>query len=880
MNMEPSFATRRREFDYIQLHWLEKTTGRPSHEWDIYIIKELIDNALDADEQWARSSEQPLELDVELRYSRDEGRGVNEEHILYLLDFAICNSAPFPAKALSSIFDLTAYTSNKSHQRYPTRGQQGNALKTILGIPYALRREFYADYQTYRKPLVIETGDESFLISLDIDEYRQEAVLRPPEATPRRGDAQDKTCVRVGIDRFRQEKARTTADLYSWAQRYALLNPHVTFNWSVNNSGEKTRWEFPADPSWNNLFKGTAPVHWYEYTQLRDLLLEMERARGSDASLAEVLQTFAGFTAADDPGGARARALCDSLGLRTLGDLRLADGHDQTLRKGLLPALERGGRRVPAAQLGGLEAAHLTNSLSRFSLLDGELLYRRLVRDAAEDPAHPFVLELALARLPASSRRAIWTGLNYTPTYEDPFYTRHLHVPGGQVEPVLGLDGFLDAHGQGVDQPVLVLMHIICPNMAFQDFSKTLIDTRPFREPLAKALHDLLTEYSNVQAAEIEDLQPLVNTLIPRAISLLASDGRHYTSSHVLHALRQLLATQPRDGGKEKMIRMWLDERGANTRLRRYIQAYAREHPAALANLIEVEQGQLLLPVHPSGHTSTALSRISKAELEKACVNKILIVPDPELVRVITFNDLLTRFDATLLQINDTFEASFAALLPHLRRLQFPLTLFHHASADDCLMAQRLRAMLLESDLGDVTLYDLGLTPAQGWRLGLQSEPGTDAGNRAALSAQLDADEIAFLLDQQQQISLFSLTPDMLTRWLDEQLSTLDLPPKLIPPATHVRATALSLVRNAVTEWAHKQVDEIMRPDLLADRAMPVIIRHFDLEENSFGLEEAIRKHPFKSWKIILSELIAGRYQDALDAELEHMTRLLQVYKS
>jgi DNA topoisomerase VI subunit B len=874
MSTEPKFTTRRREFDYVQLHWLEKTTGRPSHEWDIYIIKELIDNALDADEQWARARGGALELDVQLKYSR------HVEHGLYLLDFAVCNRAPFPTGALTSIFGLTSYTSNKGHLRYPTRGQQGNALKTILGIPYALRHEFYGDYQNYLKPLVIETGDQSHLISLGIDEREQEIILRPAEATPRRR-ARDKTCIRVGIDRFRQESGRSTATLQAWAQRYALLNPHVTFRWAVNNSGEKVRWEFPADPSWDNLFNETAPVHWYEYTQLRGLLLVLERERGPEASLAEALQSFAGFTAEEDPCGGRALALCSGLGLRTLGDLKLADGHDQTLRKGLLPALERVGRRVPAAQLGGVGAANLTDALSRFSLIQGELLYHRLVRDAADDQAHPFVLELALAHLPKPNRRVIWTGLNHMPTYEDPFYTRHLYLPEGQAEPVLGLDGFLDAYGLGPDKPVLLVMHIICPNVAFQDFSKTLIDTRPFREPLAKALHELLTEYGSAYAAKVEDLQSLAHALMPRAINLLSQDGhQHYSGSQLLYALRRLLAIQLQDQGREELSRTWFNDRGANARLQGYIQAYAREHPTALTGLIEVEQGRLALPVHPDGHIALPLSRIGRVEVEEACVNKILLVTDPELVRVIIFNNLLTRFDAAILQITDTLDESFEDLLPHLGRLQLPLALFHHASATDCLTAKRLQTRLAEYGLRDTTLFDLGLTPSEGWRLNLPVEPSPEAGDRATLSEHLGPDEVSFLIDQQQQISLFSLTPDMLTRWLDERLSALNFPPKLIPQATHVRTAALSIVRNAVGEWARKRVDEIMRPDVLADRGMRVIAKHLDVEEGSLGLEEAMRSNPFKSWKIVLSEIIAGRYQDALAIELENMSLLVQDYKS
>jgi hypothetical protein len=32
-----------REYDFVRMEGLYRATGRPAHEWDIYILKELID---------------------------------------------------------------------------------------------------------------------------------------------------------------------------------------------------------------------------------------------------------------------------------------------------------------------------------------------------------------------------------------------------------------------------------------------------------------------------------------------------------------------------------------------------------------------------------------------------------------------------------------------------------------------------------------------------------------------------------------------------------------------------------------------------------------------------------------------------------------------
>jgi len=489
MSTQPTYSTRQRTFDYIQKHWLEKTTGRPAHEWDLYVVKELIDNALDADQRWMLDHGSPVEVNIDIRYRRKKGTGV------FSLAIAVCHQAPFPLEGdlLTAIFALAAYPSDKGHTNYPSRGEQGNALKTLLGIPYALVHHIDGDYANIRKPLVIETGGQAYDTSLEIDELSQEVSLTPIEPAPL-ARPHDRTCVRVGIDSFLQERSRTLADLQDWAQRFAFFNPQATFHWQVQIGEQQASWDFQGNPGWNGLFADTAPIHWYEYTQLRELLLALERKLGPDAALTQVLKTSAGFTDQEDADGSKAGALCNRLGLQTLADLRLIDDHGRTLRNGLWPVLLAEGRKVPAESLGGLGQDHVTARLTELFDLAEPPLYRRLVHEEPSDLAHPFVLELALARLPESHRRQIWAGLNHTPNYQDPFYTRLLYPPGGPEEGVFGLDGYLDAYGQTPDQPVLLLMHIICPNLAYQDFSKSAIETRPFSKVLAATLHELLTE--------------------------------------------------------------------------------------------------------------------------------------------------------------------------------------------------------------------------------------------------------------------------------------------------------------------------------------------------------------------------------------------------
>jgi len=125
-----------REFDFVRLDGLRRATGRPPHEWDLYIVKELIDNALDADEVlWQDDSTLWPRLHIRMEYI-----SVPERHSQQLF-VQVGNRAVFPVEQIDDIFATQWYTSRKAFIKGLTRGSLGNALKTLLGIPYAHRTQ-------------------------------------------------------------------------------------------------------------------------------------------------------------------------------------------------------------------------------------------------------------------------------------------------------------------------------------------------------------------------------------------------------------------------------------------------------------------------------------------------------------------------------------------------------------------------------------------------------------------------------------------------------------------------------------------------------------------------------------------------------------------
>ena len=77
------------------------------------------------------------------------------------------NGAGIPADVVARVLDYSTLTSDKALYRSPCRGAQGNALKTIIGIPVALG---------VTEPVVIEARGIRHVIAVSLDPAGNVAV--------------------------------------------------------------------------------------------------------------------------------------------------------------------------------------------------------------------------------------------------------------------------------------------------------------------------------------------------------------------------------------------------------------------------------------------------------------------------------------------------------------------------------------------------------------------------------------------------------------------------------------------------------------------------------------------------------------------------------
>jgi DNA topoisomerase VI subunit B len=139
-----------RVLEFFSEKELQMQIGFPMHAWPIALIKELIDNALDACETAGILPDIEVTTDLDTLSVQDNGPGL-------------------PASTIESSLDYLVRVSDKAHYASPSRGQLGNALKCVWAAPYVARGEQGA--------VEVITGGLQHRISVTLDRLAEQPIL-------------------------------------------------------------------------------------------------------------------------------------------------------------------------------------------------------------------------------------------------------------------------------------------------------------------------------------------------------------------------------------------------------------------------------------------------------------------------------------------------------------------------------------------------------------------------------------------------------------------------------------------------------------------------------------------------------------------------------
>jgi DNA topoisomerase VI subunit B len=423
-----------RVMEFFSAKELQMQIGHAPEMWPLALVRELIDNALDACESARIAPVIEVSVGEDAASVRDNGPGLPDEVLARSLDYLV-------------------RVSDKSHYVSPTRGQMGNALKCVWAAP------FVADGQCGR--VEVSTGGKTHMIDVRLDRIAQKPKLS--HAVREDGIVKNGTLVKMhwsGIGLLKNEKPFfDIAGIELLLVEYAAWNPHARFCLFMQSSGQHIEIA-PTAQAWSKWLpsRPTSP-HWYTPGRLEALIaayIAQDRDAGKSRSVREFVSEFDGLSAS-----AKQKAVTDAINLTgaPLSALVKDGDVDGDYVRRLLGTMKHHARPVKPASLGVIGEAHLTRIMPQlFGVTPESIRYKKVEE---EEFGLPLVVEVAFGvRGSNEGGRQGCAGLNWTPCLTLPFSSLAYLLGAARVDE---------------DDPVVILVHVACPRLEFEDRGKARV---------------------------------------------------------------------------------------------------------------------------------------------------------------------------------------------------------------------------------------------------------------------------------------------------------------------------------------------------------------------------------------------------------------------
>jgi hypothetical protein len=495
--------------------------------------------------------------------------------------------------------------------------------------------------------------------------------------------------------------------------------------------------------------------------------------------------------------------------------------------------------RFDAASLGQVGVEHLRRVLGQSLPVEGEVLYAKTADNS--DPGIPFVLEAAAAYLAEGAGREVWTAVNFTPTYGDPFMRAWLYAPAQPDDPVLGLRGLLDAYGLTEETPAALCLHLICPNVEHNEFSKTDINHLPFKEALATLLDDLLKQLQQAREEAALRLQEQVFRALDKILEQLGVHER-FIFRQLLEKLKAALSQEPE-------LAAWLAQPEAEARLRNYISSYQAQNAVLGQRVARPAAGTLTLPLHPERYFSLLVEHVSSDLLTQHHVNKILYLPDQAFEPMVVENNWLCQMDMALLHNVPDPNGLRPSLLQLAGRCQLPIMILRDATQAGQEAVEQIREWFIAAGVEPDRLVDLGLNQA-----------AVDAGQPSRLE---------------------QMMPGELAAWLIARLAARHISVKWMPDLAQIRQD----VSQRMEQSLQMSVWEGVGQRLAFGRLLTKLDEEFGLTDAMIiqALDEQVRQRLRQaactdSYRTVLDEVIEQFYTDFMQQHAPALQGAVKAY--
>ncbi len=449
-----------RAAEYFDAKELQAQTGQHANKFGAVVLKELIDNALDACE--SAGINPVIKIGIATTEDRmricvsDNGKGISEA-------------------VIKSILNFDSRTSDKAAYKAPTRGAQGNAFKTIIGIPHALGGGLVTiDSQGLRHTIKAKATPAG---TIDIDHKISQI------------DAGTGTAVYVDMP-------KRAVHPYWYARATAIFNPHAVVKIRTFDDMEFTMLTFEDESEESAIFykrlgdcqkitpNEPTSAHWYDSGDFEKLVY-MQGAQ-NDIFLGEFVRQFRGLTSTG-----KAKAITSQIKeYRLVSDIY----KDSIAIESMRLAMQNESKPVQPKALGAIGANNLlsrlnipTNDVDSEAMALGALigglgeanLLTRLDVDrhwykqvSGLIDNIPYVFEILIAI--SEGAQGYYFGVNHSVTFGD--FLRQSTIKAGELNGT-GIEGALSLIVDTDEH--LVIVHLIGIGLPFLDRGKSNLSLPP-----------------------------------------------------------------------------------------------------------------------------------------------------------------------------------------------------------------------------------------------------------------------------------------------------------------------------------------------------------------------------------------------------------------
>jgi DNA topoisomerase VI subunit B len=838
-----------RDSEYFSVAELQTKTGQPKERFAAVAVKELFDNGADAAEK--------TRVAPELCIGVMRGGGLLRIHVRD-------NGDGIPPETVDKILNFRTKTSDKAAYATPTRGQQGNAWKTHLGMPYALGA---------KQPVIIEAKGIRHDITASLDPAGEALIERVKNPSDRPGTRVTLTLPAAGLE----------FSPVHWARSFARFNPHALVKILVFDrdrkqaNGEAKKWTrvakiyrptqaFPG--SWRKFLPDDLPSPWwFDNSAMNKLVFShigAARRGGRDLPLRDFVRQFRGLS-----GTKKAKLVGEQFpSIHHLSDF----AEDKDLVAKLLAAMRNEVEPPSPSVLGFIGESHFRTrfeawfGIKRFWYRKVELVVKGV----------PYVFEAAVAQTKRPGR--FFHGANFSPTFDDPLAATPLQGPEFFAPGTVGFLERAHAHPADSERPrvhTAVAVHLTSPALRFLDQGKTRLslplevakqisralwlvtkelyreEERRRRDAARQARAD--RELDRQQRPKKGELRRAVFQVLPEALKIGTGDGAFPISAHTLfYKVRPLI--QPitsieltSDYFEQKLWPLYQKEFGS-----KYTVYYE-------------PRGTLHEP-HTGKQVPLGTLEVEAYHFPEFLCDKIFFIEKKGLWQVLEAAKLGERYDMAIVAGEGYATEACRVLFKNAQQgVNYQLFVGHDADPHGYNIGRIMREATWRMPGYSVDVIDVGLKLEEGLALGLPTEEFT---RKRALPQGLELTPLEREYFEGQRVSPKSWlcrrielnafgSPDLIA-YFERKLQANGVRGKVIPPAGQLKTLAKGIFRRLVDEQVAEELVRLLRVEEIKDLIANQLQGRVGLGDARQWIEQAFAEDISLSWREALTRKISS----------------------